>query len=239
MRQLAHIFTTLTILLTACGKDSDGSSNFSGIGTVEKNDTAVAIHYYERTLTATDSAQLSAVREGDRVYFICSAWREDGDTTYNRYVAYFNDISSDLRREIVFTDSTQTSAEDIANSHSAEGFYAQNVHITRDWQRNDFFEAMLTYPASDGHEDDFIALVRDTTMDKEEDFDGQVFWLRLSRHRTDSVYYINRHISVPINCLRDSTKERISMLVKRIDHYGDTVSTSFVYSYVNWPAENY
>lgn len=33
-------------------------------------------------------------------------------------------------------------------AQSAEGFYAQNIHITRDWRRNDFFDATAIYPAT-------------------------------------------------------------------------------------------
>ncbi len=219
------------LLLSACADDTSKYSA-SGIGTVELNDSTFAIHYYSSTFVITDGTPHGDLRDSSRVYFYGSGILESETEDGSVYNFSINSISSDITQPIFMLDSAaQSSADTMRMYSSAEGFFAQNVHITRDWRRNDYLDATGIYPGSNDGEGDIFGFFADTTT---LGADTVKMWLRLCRQNTDTLQMITRHISTPVNCLRDSTRERIVVNLKRIDAYGDTVNTNLVYSYVNW-----
>ncbi|MBQ3635773.1 MAG: hypothetical protein II951_09185 [Bacteroidales bacterium] len=239
MRRLA-IIAVIAALAASCS-DSDDRREFRGIGTVENNDTVKAIHYYQKTLYATDASKVASIEEGARVEFVCRVTAREDEREKQEYDADFSYISGDIRKDIVLYNGGYADAADTGSMRisSSEGFIAQNMHITRDWKRNDFFEVTATYVGADDYDTDFLGLVCDTTNDAPRvDTLDYVVWLRLSRTSAAAAHkYVNKSVSVPINCLRDSTKERIYIDLMRIDAWGDTARHHLVYSYVNWMPE--
>lgn len=231
MMRLLIIITFCSVLLAACG-DSDSKYNASGIGSVELNDSVFAIHYYSNTLLLSDDIPRGSLRDSSRVYFTGSGEliaEGDGGAVY-QFTPY--ELSDDVTSQLLLLDSVaQASADTMRMARSREGFFAQNVHITRDWRRNDFLDATGFYPGvNDGAGDCFAFFADSATIGT----DTAEVWLRLCRAKRDSVQMVTRHISTPINCLRDSSRERIVVKISRIDAFGDTVVTNLVYSYVNW-----
>lgn len=214
--------------------DKDSRSSFVGIGSVEKNDSVAAVHYYELTLKANDVSQLGGVPDSARVYFVGRGAQAEGDETGLVFDVDFSSISEDLREPIAHMDSSVQVNDSLRESlRSGFGFYAFNIHITRDWRRNDFLDVSTTYCGTEGGLGDRLQVVCDTMGSAAPD-SLIVLWLRLSRHSEDTTELVTRHISVPVNELRDSTKERVYLRLMRIDAYQDTVKTDYVYSYVNF-----
>ncbi len=211
--------------------DSDDSYGFTGIGTVELNDTVFSIHYYGSTLKI-DRAYIGEMANGARAYF--SGTGNEAYSDSNGMVYEFNakTLIGDITQEISYADTAEVGTDTLTNYlDSGEGFYGQDIHITRDWKRNDFLDATAVYPGVGDGSDDYFGLVADTEATSDSLL---CFWLRLKRAETDTVVMITRRISVPVNCLRDSTKERVNIQIRRIDAYGDTVTKQYVYSYINW-----
>ncbi len=238
MKSLPHIlFPTLVLLplmllLVACG-DSHAPYTATGIGSVELNDSTLAIHYYKTTLRLPDNTPHASLTDTSRVYFSGSGtlFSEDPEGA-QVYDFNLTTLSSDITTPIITLDSTTIASDSLQRCiNSTEGFYAQNLHITRDWRRNDFFDATASYPGVGDGSSDFLALVAtpDSTTP-----DTLQLWLRLLRHATDSSLMVTKHISVPVNCLRDTTRERIVLRLSRINSYSDTVVIDYVYSYVNF-----
>lgn len=234
VRNLVAAVALPAAALVAC-HDSDTSKGASGIGTVERNDSVLAIHYYRNTFNIKNAELYPDLKDSMRVAFSGKGWLVDENDGAHTYDFELTRVSGDLRQPMLVVDSVaRDSADVMAIARSTDCFYSQNLHITRDWRRDDYFDATAVYYGCDDGEGDYFGLVYDTT---DVDSGGvQVFWLRLFRHSTDTAQVITRDISVPVNALRDSTKERILMRFKRFksDGSGDTVVTDYVYSYINW-----
>lgn len=218
-------------LLVSCG-DSDSKFGVSGIGSVEMNDSVFAIHYYKNTLRLDGPVSSAGLRDSSRVYFTGSgvlvSEGEDGAV----YDFTPTTISEDITTRLFLLDSVaQASADTMRTASSSEGFFAHDVHITRDWRRCDFLDATVTYPGSLDASGDYLGFFADTTTIGS---DTIKLWLRLCRAQTDTARMVTRRVSTPVNCLQDSTRERVVVNIRRIDAYGDTVSTDLVYSYINW-----
>lgn len=224
-------FLACASVLASCG-DSDSKFGVSGIGSVELNDSVFAIHYYRNTLRIAETALSESLRDSCRVYFAGS-----GTLVYDGEDGAVYDftptvISPDITTSIFLLDSVAlASADTMRMASSTEGFFAHDVHITRDWRRNDFLDATGTYPGAADARGDYFGFFADTST---LGADTVRLWLRLFRAQTDSAQMVVRRISTPVNCLRDSARERIVVNIKRIDAFGDTVTTNLVYSYVNW-----
>lgn len=235
LRNVATIvgLVMMPIVTTVSCHDSNNGKNATGIGTVERNDSVLAIHFYKNTFVISDADLYPMLHDSDRVSFSGSGVLIDELDENQVYDFNLTRVSEDLRQPLFVVDSVaRDSAELMAIVNSADGFYSQNIHITRDWHHDDYFDATAVYYGADNGEGDYFGLIYDSAA---VDTDAvQIFWLRLYRHNTDTMQVINKDISVPVNQLRDSTKERILMRIKRIDAYGDTVSTDYVYSYINW-----
>lgn len=230
-RAAAPFLVAVASLCVSACDDSESKYGATGIGSIELNDSVFAIHYYSSTMLV-DRSFADGLKDSARVYFSGSGTlayeNEDGQT----YDFSIYKLSSDVTTPFLSLDSVAQSSADtmrIASSH--EGFYAQNIHITRDWRRNDFLDATGIYPGDNNGDGDFFGFVLDTASLGS---DTVCVWLRLRRERTDTVQMITRHISTPVNCLRDTTRERIMVNLRRLDANGDTVVSNLVYSYVNW-----
>lgn len=218
-------------LIVSCG-DSDSKFGVSGIGSVELNDSVFAIHYYKNTLRLSDAVSADGLRDSCRVFFSGTgslvSEGEDGAV----YDFTPSVISANITTPVFLLDSVaQASADTMRMAGSPEGFFAHDIHITRDWRRNDFLDATGTYPGALDASGDYFGFFADTSTIGT---DTVRLWLRLCRARTDSALMVVRRISAPVNCLRDSARERIVVNISRIDAFGDTVSSDLVYSYVNW-----
>ncbi len=224
------VVAVVALCVSSCG-DSESRYGASGIGSVELNDSVFAIHYYSNTMLV-DRSFADGLADSARVYFSGSgtlAYENEAGQTYD--FSIYN-LSADITTPFLSLDSAaQTSADTMRIASSCEGFYAQNIHITRDWRRNDFLDATGIYPGDNNGEGDFFGFVLDTaTLGT----DTVRVWLRLRREKTDTVQMITRHISTPVNCLRDTARERIMVNLSRLDANGDTVVSNLVYSYINW-----
>lgn len=231
---MRHSFLILTAaaMLSACG-DSDSSYWATGIGSVELNDSVFSIHYYKTELRLADGIPCDGLTDTSRVFFNghgrLVAEDVEGNQVYDFQPSH---LSADITSPLLMLDSAGMASDSLTKlASSPEGFYAQNLHITRDWRRNDFFDATAIYPGTGDGSQDFLSLVGDTLS---ADADTMHLWLRLRRQKTDSTLMVTKHVSVPVNCLRDSAKERILIRLSRIDAFGDTVVMDYVYSYVNF-----
>lgn len=222
----------LTVMLSGC-HDSSSTYVASGIGSVELNDSVFAIHYYKTTLVLPDYVSHDNLTDTSRVFFTGSGWLVNEDYEGAQVYDFTPSVlSADVTTPILMLDSAGMASDSLNKiAQSTEGFYAQNIHITRDWRRNDFFDATAIYPGVGDGSQDFFGLVGDTLS---ADADTMHLWLRLRRQNTDTLQMITKHISVPVNCLRDTAKERILIRLSRLNADGDTVVMDYVYSYVNF-----
>ncbi|MCI5778035.1 MAG: hypothetical protein MR215_10570 [Bacteroidales bacterium] len=232
MRKSLLSIVLAVVTLAAC-HESDSTYWASGIGSVELSDSVFTIHYYKTSLRLADDVSRDGLTDTSRVFFTGSGKLVFEDTDGNQVYDFRPTVmSSDIATPILMLDSAGMASDSLMRiASSAEGFYAQNLHITRDWRRNDYFDATAIYQGSGDGSDDFFSLVGDTLS---ADADTMHLWLRLARQKTDSARMITKHVSIPVNCLRDSTKERILLRLSRIDAFGDTVVSDYVYSYVNF-----
>lgn len=230
MKHLTALLAS-ALLLASCS-DSDSKFGVSGIGSIELNDSVFAIHYYKNTLLLDETVPTAGLTDSCRVYFEGSGTLvsegEDG-AVYNFLPSV---ISADITTPLFLLDSAaQASADTMRTASSSEGFFARDIHITRDWRHNDYLDATGTYPGALDASGDYFGFFADTTTIGQ---DTIKLWLRLCRAKTDSTVMVTKRISAPVSCLQDTARERVIVNIKRIDAYGDTVSTDLVYSYVNW-----
>lgn len=232
MKKILLLFSLLCAIVAVSCSDSESKYAASGIGTVELNDSVFAIHYYRNALIIDDPALSSGLRDSARVFFSGSGSFVDEVDEIKYYSFHLTSISKDITCPLLMMDSVaQASADTVRVAGSAEGFFGQNIHITRDWRRCDFIDATAMYPGADDDSGDFFGFTVDPST---VGTDTIRIWLRLSRASTDSVRMVTKYVSTPIGCLQDSTRERVMVNLSRIDAYGDTVVSNMVYSYVNW-----
>ena len=135
MKRLTVVLTSVAALV-ACG-DSNSKYNASGIGSVELNDSVFAIHYYSNTLIISNAALRGGLRDSCRVYFSGSGELMTEGADGSVYDFTPSELSSDIRQPILLLDSVaQSSADTMRTASSREGFFAHNIHITRDWRRH-------------------------------------------------------------------------------------------------------
>lgn len=221
----------LALAVGSCG-DDESTYGVSGIGSVELNDSVFAIHYYKNTLLLDESVSRSGLKDSCRVYFAGTGVlvSEDGEGAVYNFKP--TTLSGDITTPLFMLDSVaQASADTMRTASSSEGFFGLDIHITRDWRHNDFLDATGTYPGALDSSGDYFGFFADTTTIGA---DTIKLWLRLCRAKTDSTLMVTKRISAPVACLQDSARERVIVNIKRIDAYGDTVSTDLVYSYINW-----
>lgn len=201
--------------MCACS-ETDDSLPFSGIGSVENADTVCAIHFYDYTLLLSEPID---VPDGSRVVFRCRANHISGDPE-NVYSARITYVSDDITQPI-----------ERGSAYGAPETYClpNDMHITRDWLRRDFFNITASYPTKPDN-NDVLRLVTDNTVPATDS--TLTLWLRHYQSSADSCHmFSTSSISVPLNHLQNKAHDRISITVKRLGMYNDTIVTQYVYGY--------
>ena len=229
--RIAFLLCPVFAALHVSCSDADTRTALRGIGTVERTDSSLAVHYYDYTLLPVNT-DLPGLDDSARVEFYCKGVKVS-DTALV-YEADFLELSGDLRTPILYNDSVTQASDSLTSLFfSEEKFNTFALHITRDWRRCDYLDVGALYVGS-SQSNDLFALVRDPSDGAEVPDSLMVFWLRLRRQLPDSTQYVSRQISVPINSIADTTKERVQILVKYLNQLGDTASRPMTYSYVNF-----
>ncbi len=234
MKRVA-VMGLVALLMWQCSESDDFMQTFKGVGTVEKTDSSFMIHYYDYTFNVAELVG-SEIPDGGRVVFELTATEEVVDEQ-KTYTATVDSISDDITSPIAYIDQSAYSSEKYWGTTL---FIPTNTHMTRDWQRNDFFNITVYYATTDGN-DDFTSLSYANSEQVKDSTDLVVLWLRhyqKSDEFTDRIEY--NTISVPLNELRPNGDERIRVRVKRFGtSTEDTVVTNYTYSYSNNLTEEY
>ena len=221
-----HLLTTIVAAaLISCGNDSVGDS-FSGIATVEKNDTTEALHFYDYAFYFPDEALPDSLENGDRVKFRCTA-NTQLDNLGRSYSAHLDEISGNLTQKIIFYDSLPN----VDEKYKGKAILTPvDMHITRDYKRDDYFNITSFFTSkADGSNDDFVCLAYDKAS---QIADTTVLWLLHYQKSDEECYsYIYNTISVPLECLKKPDSEWINILVLRYGTAGDTISNLYTYGY--------
>ncbi len=226
MRLYLYILLFVTMAIVACS-DTAPDTTCKGIGSVEMNDTLIAIHYYDNVYVISDEYR-NNLCDSARVKFKINIGKRIVDTAYV-YQAEVVELSGDIRRQIVF------------RAHNKQADTAlcvpTDMHITRDFRRLDFFNISTRYVTCDNNADE-VSLVLDSAEQEASTDSLVVLWLRHSQVRTDSADRVEYNtISVPLNILipADTLRtERLYLKVKMFGSDGDTVVNNYVYSYMNY-----
>ncbi|MCR5696433.1 MAG: hypothetical protein K6G73_05580 [Marinilabiliaceae bacterium] len=221
------LIATLTIafaLLSAC-RENEKDITYSGIATVERTDSTFVLHFYELAIFFPNEHP-DSLENGARVKFLCTT-TEQPDSAGIIHNANLNEISGDLTQRIVYYDSMK----EIQPKYKGEAILIPvDMHITRDYQRNDFFN-ITTYftTTNDGNNDDYVCLAHDPSTQLA---DTTVLWLLHYQNSSDNcnVFTYNT-ISVPINELKKAGSEWIYIKVLRYGSANDTVATNYTYGY--------
>lgn len=210
----------VALLCWAC-QESVTPATYNGIGSIERNDTVAAIHYYDHTFLIEDMPM--SLVDSSRVIFRIEVTGRANDTT-ETYNAKIIDISSDIRREIININSTAGLGEE-------SGVTVSDLHLTRDFRRLDYFNITTIFETREDN-DDKINLVLEQRDDSKKE---ATLWIKHWQKSTDSLNIIQKDImSVPMNgMINDETSERLLLHVKWIKAIGDTISEDFTYSYYN------
>ncbi|MCQ2228718.1 MAG: hypothetical protein MJZ13_03100 [Bacteroidales bacterium] len=210
----------VALLCWAC-QESVTPATYNGIGSIERNDTVAAIHYYDHTFLIEDMPM--SLVDSSRVIFRIEVTGRANDTT-ETYNAKIIDISSDIRREIININSTAGLGEE-------SGVMVSDLHLTRDFRRLDYFNITTIFETREDN-DDKINLVLEQRDDSKKE---ATLWIKHWQKSTDSLNIIQKDImSVPMNgMINDETSERLLLHVKWIKAIGDTISEDFTYSYYN------
>lgn len=210
----------VALLCWAC-QESVTPATYNGIGSIERNDTIAAIHYYDHTFLIEDMP--TTLADSSRVAFSIEVTGKANDTT-ETYNAKIIDISSDIRREIININSTAGLGEE-------SGVMVSDLHLTRDFRRLDYFNITTIFETREDN-DDKINLVLEQRDDSKKE---ATLWIKHWQKSTDSLNIIKKDImSVPMNTMiKDETSERLLLHVKWIKAIGDTISEDFTYSYYN------
>lgn len=210
----------VALLCWAC-QESVTPATYNGIGSIERNDTVAAIHYYDHTFLIEDMPM--SLVDSSRVIFRIEVTGRANDTT-ETYNAKIIDISSDIRREIININST-------AGLGQETGITISDLHLTRDFRRLDYFNITTIFETREDN-DDKINLVLEQRDDSKKE---ATLWIKHWQKSTDSLNIIQKDImSVPMNgMINDETSERLLLHVKWIKAIGDTISEDFTYSYYN------
>ena len=212
------VLIAIVMLAVSCHEEPQPMT-ISGIGSIEVNDSATAIHYFEYTLL-TDF-DTSVLPDSARAQFKVALEDKTDETTYRAKVIT---LSDNLRRELINVDANMT-ADSIFGTAPLT---PSDIRMTRDFRRLDFFNITVYYTTRPDN-DDFICLTYDPA---EQTSDTIALWLRHYQAISDSCTHIEyRTISVAVNSLASDTMPRRYIDVRHIDTSLDTVTTRYVYSY--------
>ena len=226
MKQIVKILICIaTMSFVRCSDDTIENA-IKGIGSIEMNDTLIAIHYYDNTYIISNEYRTS-LTDSARVQFKISATQRVTDTAYI-YKANVIELTSDIRTPIVRRTENLTTDTAIC--------IPTDLHITRDFRHLDFFNISTRYTTCSNN-DDKITLVFCADEQEASTDSLVVLWLRHSQSRSDTLTHIEYNtISVPLNELIPSDsvqKERLYIKLKMLGDKNDTVVTNYVYSFVN------
>lgn len=201
---------------------------FRGFATVERNDSIFALHYYEYTFYDSDVADVDSteLETGARVYFALELTSELNDST-NTATANITELTGDITKKIVRSQSDKLFA--------ANGLCTpQNIHITRDYRRLDYFNITAVYTTKVDNDDE-IALVFDEAEQVGRTDSVVVLWLRHYQKDIDNHdSYSYSTISVPLNeLITTDSIERLVVHTKWLDAKNDTIEEQYIYSYKN------
>lgn len=228
IKRLLYILWAI-LLFVACKETLIDTSLFQGIGSIERTDSVFAIHYYDHTFLLSDMDG-SVLEDSDRVEFSLRTSEPVSDTLLTTFYADIVEISEDITRPVVYY-SNQSSVN--PKEWGTVPFVSVDMHITRDWRRNDYFNFSTMYATSDGN-DDYICLTYEKSEQEAENDSLHVMWLKHYQRQSDSLSYLKHDvISVPLNYLQKDSVERTYLRIKYFDVYGDTVVTNWTYSYRN------
>lgn len=225
--KIRALMTAMACTLVACS-EKDNTQHCVGFGTVERTDSTCLLHYYELALDA-EGLQSTNLEDDARVYFEAEIL-DNLDAVQRSYKAKLIKISEDIRQDIHGYGTDKAEATCYGTALCATG----NIHITRDWKRNDYFN-ITTYYATQPDNDDHICLLYDAAEQHDAEADSiptYVLWLRHYQKKAvanDQIEY--KSISVPINSLRLPDDKYILIEVKQFGPKGDTLSTTYGYSY--------
>lgn len=229
MRKKLIYTASLLAAVAACEETTIDSSLLQGVGSIERTDTSVVLHYYDHAFILSDMDG-SALEDSDRVEFKLRVNDNVSDTMLTTFYADIEEISEDITRPVVYGDNLSSLA---AKERGAVPFVSVDMHITRDWRRNDYFNFSTMYATCDDN-DDYICLTYDRSEQESDNDSLHIMWLRHYQKQSDSLLYLKHDvISVPLNYLQKDSVERTYLRIKYFDAYGDTVVTDWTYSYRN------
>ncbi len=222
----AYLAVALALTLSSCTSE-EYHQTYQGIGTVERSDTMLAIHYYDRTFIL-QNASSSGLEDDERIEFQLVTTEE---VTYNSvYKANLNYASDDLTLPIVHLDTATVNERYKATASLTPSI----MHMPRDFRRNDYFN-ITTYFSTRDDNDDYVCLTLEPEEQIADTTDLIVLWLRHFQRSSESpTHYGYSTISVPLNELKQDSLERVTVRVKRITAEADTAVTDYTYSYVNF-----
>lgn len=215
-------------LLIACNDGDDHSYTVSGIGTLERNDTALIIHYYDYNLIIDDNDLTENLPDSARIQFKCQTI-EHIENEAIIYTATLLSVSSDLTTPLLISPEDSLLS---AQFNSTAWCTPSDMHITRDWIERDFFNITANYATIDGNED-YIYLTYDSTEQQNDTTtDRIILWLKHFQSSSDSCpSKASSTISVPLKPLKIDTLERVYLRVRRYTQYGDTAEADYTYGY--------
>lgn len=227
--RLKYIFMFIAIALTcACNDGDDHSYTISGIGTLERNDTALVIHYYDYQLIIDDNDLTSELEDSARIQFKCQTVQhiESEETIYT---ATLLSVSSDLTTPLLISPADSLLSIEY---NSTAWCTPSDMHITRDWTERDFFNITAYYNTIDGNEDYLYLTYDSTEQQNDTTTDRIILWLKHFQLSSDSCpTKATTTISVPLKQLKNDSLERVYLRVRRYTMYGDTTEADYTYGY--------
>lgn len=223
------IYILAGIMFVSC-TDEPQMPVYSGIASVERNDSVFALHYYDYTFVIEDDGMHAGLRDSARVTFRVrprSRISESDSVLIFRadVIELSDDITSALRFDL-------QSADLPAGGIDTALCTPVDIHVTRDYRRLDFFNIRSYYYTKPDNGDviGLFCLSDEQTCDT-----ATTLWLRHIQQSGDSLTQVQYNtISVPLNVLiADTASERMNIILKRFGAESDTIVESYVYSFHN------
>lgn len=226
MKLHTYVATLLiaTTLLASC-HDNNHDNTFSGIATVERTDSTFALHFYDFAFYFPDEHP-DSLNDGARVKFKCTT-AEQLDTAGLKFNAHLDEMTGDLIENIVY----YATMKEIPPKYKGTAILTPvDMHITRDYKRNDFFNITTYFTTTDdGQNDDYVCMAHDPNSQVA---DTTVLWLlHYQNSSKDCNVFAYNTISVPINELKRPGSEWIHIKVLRFGSANDTIATNYTYGY--------
>lgn len=219
-------FIILSIIILACDNEEIKFDTYQGIGTIERTDTLLNIHYYNYEFRINDKEKYTQLSDNDRIIFECHTTQKINDTTLT-YNADIISISDDITRNVVFKENSQTP---LSSKLFDTEFTPTDMHITRDWRRQDFFN-ITTLLTTKTDNTDSIMMIH-YTNEQNTGNDTITLWLKHLQSNIDSCnIFKNKTISVPLNQFIRDTTERICLRIKYTTIESDTIIKNYTYSW--------